>query len=122
MHWRSCPSSVRLLIGELSLGKSASRAESDMTRLLKDTQSAIRVSSAQALFTLGQKEKAIAALMAELNEHNNEYAQQNAINAITQINALPHIPNSWIKATQRNKNAGNYLKRLAAKLAKERKK
>jgi N-sulfoglucosamine sulfohydrolase len=108
--------------GILILGKSASRAEPDMTRLLKDPQSAIRVSAAQALFTLGQKEKAIAALMAELNEHNNEYAQQNAINAITQINALPHIPNSWIKATQRNKNAGNYLGRLADKLAKERKK
>ena len=107
--------------GILILGKSANHAQPDMTRLLTDSQSAIRVTAAQYLFTLGKKEQSVTALMAELNrKNNNEYAQLNTINAITQINALGEIPDSWIKATLKSNKAGKYVQRLASKLAKNR--
>lgn len=107
--------------GILILGKHASSAGPNVTALLKDTQSAIRVTAAQTLFAFAKKDLAVASLLAELSLENNEYALQNAINALTQIDALDQIPDSWIKATIKNKKAGRYVKRLAEQLAKDRK-
>ncbi|WP_240610685.1 sulfatase-like hydrolase/transferase [Rubritalea profundi] len=58
--------------GILIPGKSANHAQPDMTRLLTDSQSAIRVTAAQYLFTLGKKEQSVTALMAELNRKKKQ--------------------------------------------------
>jgi len=42
--------------------------------------------------------------------------------AVTQINALVDIPDSWIKATMKSNKAGKYVRRLASRFAKGRKK
>ncbi len=107
--------------GILILGKDASPAEAAVKALLKDSHSAIRVTAAQTLFNLGKKDQATTSLIAELNLKNKEYSLQNAIIALTQIDALAQIPDSWIKAAMKNKKSGKYVKRLAEKLAKERK-
>ncbi|MBT8038424.1 MAG: sulfatase-like hydrolase/transferase [Verrucomicrobiae bacterium] len=100
--------------GILILGKSALRAKPAMTRLLTDKQSAIRVAAAQFLITIDLNEQGTSALIAELQRDNNEYAELNTINAIKQSHALAAIPDSWINAVMKNKNAGKYIKRIAS--------
>lgn len=106
--------------GCLILDKKSLPAAESLRKLLTDTHSANRVSAAQALITIGQPTGAYELLLSELHDSKNEYAQQNVINIYTQLDALEKIPDSWVKSS-RGRNAGKYIKRLADKLAKERK-
>lgn len=105
--------------GCLILGKAAAPAADDLTKLLDDPHSAIRVAAGHELFLLGRAEGK-ATLLAELERATNEYSQQNVINTLTRIDALNDIPDAWVKRILKDKNAGEYLKRLARRLEKER--
>ncbi|MCP5534804.1 MAG: sulfatase [Akkermansiaceae bacterium] len=106
--------------GLLILGSQASSAAPQVALLLNDSQSTIRVTAGQFLFNIGKKEQGTAAVLAELNQRNNEYAQQYAMNALTRIGAINQIPDSWITATLNDGKAGSYVQRLAQQLAKQR--
>ena len=105
--------------GCLILGKKAQEAENPLRQLLNDPHSAIRAIAAQTLIGLGKPEHCFPVLLKELSNPENEYAQQNAVNIFTQIDALERIPNSWVKKSQ-GKDSGKYIQRLALKLAAER--
>lgn len=107
--------------GCLILGKKAATAKSEIIPLLKDQHSAIRVAAAQSIANYGAKELAVTTLLAELDPNTNEYAQQNAMNALTHLEATNGVPDSWVKASLSNKNAGKYVKRFAESLAEKRK-
>ncbi len=106
--------------GCLILGKSAAPATDGLIALLDDPQAAVRVAAAHALAVM-ENPRGKAALLAELEKSGSEYDQQTVTNALTRIGAIDEIPDSWVKRTRRDKNAGAYLKRLAERLAKERK-
>ena len=106
--------------GCLVLGKAAAPAADALTKLLDDPQSAIRVAAAHELFILGHPQGK-TALIDELDRAKNENEEQNVVNTLTWIDALGDIPDAWVKRTKKNKKAGEYLKRLATRLASERK-
>ncbi len=106
--------------GCLVLGKAAGSAEEALAKLVDDPQSAVRVAAAHALFALGNPQGK-SVLLAELDKYGNEYDQGNAANALTQIGALDDISDRWVKRTARDQHASEYLKRLANRLASERK-
>lgn len=109
--------------GCLILGKEAKAAESAIRELLKDEQAVIRVTAAQALITMGSSEGAFELLLTELSDQSNEYAQQNVVNIYSQLGALEKIPDSWVEKYSGKAKAGysgDYVTRLANKLAAER--
>lgn len=106
--------------GCLVLGKEAAAADQTLRSLLKDPHSAIRVGAAQALIAMDKPEGAYEVLLKELSAGENEYAQQNVVNVLTQLDATDKVSDEWIKETLGRKKGGSYLKRLAQQLAKER--
>ena len=105
--------------GCLILGKSAASTADQLSLLLNDPQSVIRVAAAHSLFVLGSPEGKVA-LIEELDRSNDEYSQLNLVNTLTRIDALKDIPDSWVKRIKKDKKAGEYLTRLAERLASER--
>lgn len=108
--------------GCLILGESSRSAGPAVEVLLKDPYSAIRVAASQTLAAWGDRERAVTALLRELDPKANEYEQQNAINALLHLDAMHRVPQSWIKSIQRDNHAGKYVKWLAESLAQERQK
>ena len=108
--------------GYLILGKSAAPAQEALIKTLKDKHSAIRVAAAHALIETGKKEEGKTTILAELTRNNGEYAQLNVVNTLTQLNLLAEIPDTWVNATLKGNNPGQYLKRLAERIrAKDKK-
>jgi N-sulfoglucosamine sulfohydrolase len=105
--------------GCLILGKAAAPAAAALVSRLDDPHSAIRVAAGHSLHVIGRPEGK-TALLAELDHAKSDEALQTAVNALTRINALDDIPETWVERTLKDKNAGEYLKRLAMRLAKER--
>ncbi|GHC46144.1 sulfatase [Roseibacillus persicicus] len=106
--------------GCLILGKKAAPAEEALRVLLADPSSANRVSAAQALVVMDKPAEAYELLLTELNKEGNEYAQQNVVNVLTQLDAHDRIPDEWVIKFSKKKKAGAYVKRLAEMLAEER--
>jgi N-sulfoglucosamine sulfohydrolase len=106
--------------GCLILGKEAQTAAGDLVKRLDDSQAAVRVVAAHALFVIGREETGKSALLAEMERPSNEYAQQLVINTLGQIDALDEIPDAWIERILQNPKAGKYLIRLAKILKKQR--
>ena len=106
--------------GCLILGEAATPAKDSLINLISDKHSAIRVAAAQALFNLGEQRLGKVAILAELENSNEEIAQQNAINVIDLMGATDKISDRWVKRTLGNPKEGEYLKRLAKRLDQER--
>lgn len=107
--------------GLLLLGSEASKSEPELSKSLKDTSSAVRISSAHALVIMAKKEIAAEALIAELSKKSNQYAHLYAINTIMQCKLSDKIPDAWIKTALKDKQAKSYVKRLAEQLKNARK-
>lgn len=106
--------------GCLILGEQAITAKEELTTLLQDPITANRTSAAHALVLLGEPTAAYAALLQDLSQSDDEYAQQNVINVFTRLDALDEISDDWVKATLAKKKTGPYVKRMAEMLAEER--
>jgi hypothetical protein len=107
--------------GSLILGKAAEPAAELLAGLLDDASSAIRVSAAHALVRIGREQAAKAALRTELDRPISPEAQLFAVNALMRIDAMDLISDDWVKRTRKDPKAGEYLKRIAAQIADERK-
>lgn len=107
--------------GLLLLGDSAKKAEPELIKLLSDTSSAVRISAAQTLISLGKKEMGAKSLVAELSKEASEYAYLYAINIIMHCNVSDQISDEWIQTTLKGKNSRGYVQRLAKQLKDERK-
>ncbi len=99
--------------GCLILGKDAVPATDSLVKLLNDPNSAVRVAAAHALATLDHRDRAVTALVAELEDATNEEAGLNAINALTHLDALSAIPKTWAKRIIADKKSSEYLRRTA---------
>lgn len=106
--------------GCLILGKQAESAKGALAGLLQDPYTATRTSAAYALVLLGETDSAYATLLRDLSESEEEYVQQNVINAFTRLDALDEISDEWVKHTLGRKRVGPYIKRMAEMLAEER--
>lgn len=106
--------------GCLILDKAAAPATRELTTLLDDPSSAVRVSAARSLYAMGHFSQGKAALLAELEGQEHDDAELYAINSLSKINALSEIPDTWVKRTLKNKKKSEYLTRLAKQLAEER--
>ena len=104
--------------GCIILGPEAVTAEKELRKLLADPHSVIRAAAAQALITIGKPDGGYEVLVKELS-NQNEFAQLNAVNILTQLDAGERIPDSWILSS-RGKGKRNYPSRVADRLAKER--
>jgi len=102
------------------LGKDAISAKAEVTTLLKDPSPTVRASAAHALFLFGEEQMASDLLMEVLSSSTGEYAQQNVVNIFTRLNALDRIPTEWIREVLKNKKSGDYITRLAQRLAEDR--
>lgn len=107
--------------GCLILGEASQAAGQAVEALLQDNHSAIRVAAAQTLAAWGLQERAVTALLREVDPEANQYVQQNTIHALTLLGAESRVPDSWIKAILNNENAGKYVKWFAESLAQKRK-
>jgi hypothetical protein len=106
--------------GCLILGARAETAADALAALLHDPHAAVRASAAHALWAAGRKEPAIAALVKELDAAGNEHARMLVANILTWTGELDRIPDDWVKKTRANKQAGEYLLRLADRLHQQR--
>lgn len=107
--------------GLLLLGEGALSAEAELKKLLSDSSSAVRVTSAYALFSMGKKEAARDALIAELSKTKDEFAILYAINTIIHCRLSKEVPDEWINATLKNKKTQEYVRRITEALVKSRK-
>lgn len=106
--------------GCLILGKPAATASTQLTQLLHDTESSVRVAAAHALVACGHEELGKPALLAELEKSTGEYEHLNAINTIFHLQLTAEIPATW-KADKAGKgNGGNYLSRFLDKTSVKR--
>ena len=97
--------------GCVVLGKKASAAEPELTRLLKDTSSVIRTTAAYALGRIGKRKQGVQALVAELKKTQEEFAQLTALNALIQLKAFDQIPKDWLEHTIKTAKRKNYVRR-----------
>lgn len=99
------------------LGAAAEPAAPALERLLADPHSANRVAAAHALAVLGRRERALAALAAELDRAPGEHAALLALNAFMRLDATSRIPVAWLAKVRADRQAPDYLARFAARLA-----
>ena len=104
--------------GLLILGSDATEGQAALTELLNDPNAANRITAAHALFQLGDRDKAIGVLVAELNKPINDYAIQLVINTLTRLKITDSIPSEWIETHSKSKTKNSYLKRFADRLKK----
>jgi len=90
--------------GCLILGPKASSAEKELTELLKDKHSNVRVAAAQAIIRLGKLDQGVAFLLKELQSEQKEFTQLNVLNALIQADAFNQIPASWKKNHTKGKS------------------
>lgn len=115
------------LQGCLILGAKSEPLKKDIMLLLKDESSSVRVSSAQILAQLGQRNLAIDALLAELSlvadltQGQNQYTQQNALNVLLLLQATDRIPDAWLATTLSSDATGKYVRWIAERVSLERK-
>ena len=107
--------------GLMLLGEDAKSAEAELIKLLSDSSSAVRVTSAYALFIIKKSEAARDALIAELSKEKDEFALLYAVNTIIQCKLSNQVPDEWIKATLANKKTQEYVRRITEELVKHRK-
>lgn len=67
------------------LGKKAAAAEEPLLNLLNDPHVSVQIAAAEALYYLGQKDKALITLKSAL-QHDNKMARVQALNVLEQMN------------------------------------
>ncbi len=102
--------------GLMLLGKSAASSEPQLMKLLNDQSSAIRLTSACALFRMGKNDAAKNALIAELTKEKDEFALLYALNTIIYCKLSHEVPKKWIKSILNDKTRGEYLQGIASEL------
>lgn len=107
--------------GCLILGKAAAPAADELVKSLNDTSSAVRVSAAEALANLDQREKAVTALVVELARVKEDFAALYAVNALSHLGALDSIPDDWVKSIEADGKVDENLKRAVGTIRGKRK-
>ncbi len=99
----------------LLAGKSTEVNPDDFTPFLKDPESVIRTSAANALFILGQTDIASKALIADVANEMNATSLLNLLNTICRLELLDKLPQDWAKGKAMKGAESDYIKRFAEK-------
>lgn len=99
----------------LLAGKSTEVNPDDFTPFLKDPESVIRTSAANALFILGETDIASKALIADVANEMNATSLLNLLNTICRLELLDKLPQDWAKGKAMKGAESDYIKRFAEK-------
>jgi len=96
-------------LGLRMLGTDAKQEAESILPLLKDSQSVIRTTAADALFTFEKKEIAHAALLNELKSDTDKSSLLYLLNIMHRLGMMDQLPENWAegKSTQ-----GDYIQRF----------
>lgn len=106
--------------GCLTLGSAASPAAARLLKVLEDPEPTNRIAAAHALHLVGRHAESRAALLRELERPLAPEAVRFALDALASTGNLHAIPERWIGRVRSNKNADEYIKRIADRLHQER--
>ncbi len=91
-------------IGFCVLGNKATAESNSLTPLLKDNNTAIRITAAEALFLSGDQKSATAALLAEANSDMDESSLLYLLNTLRHLKLTDQIPKDCVK--EKSKKGG----------------
>jgi len=94
-------------------GKSSEVKPDDVSPLLKDVESIIRTTTAEALFKLNQNDIATKALIAEVTKEMNSTSFLNLLNTINRLDLLDQLPQDWAKGKSMKDGDFDYIKRFS---------
>lgn len=103
-------------LGCTILGPAAEPAAGALGALLTDAEATVRVAAACAMHAIGHRERAKAALLAELEADLIGPETLMLANALVQIDALDSVPEGWARTILDDPNANEYTKRLAKRI------
>ena len=101
------------LIGMRVLAATVSDAAEAVLPLLKDKHAGIRTTAAQALYSLGKKEAAADALVADVSSDMDSYALLNLLNTLRRYGLLDRLPNDWAKGKKLDSEGQSYVERFS---------
>ena len=105
-------------VGCMALGPVAKEATGDLHKLLDHKLATIRINAAVAVSIIGDREKAIAALVGELSTDQTAEESILLFNSIAYLGCDDQVPADWIVANLKNEN--EYVKRFATRLKQEK--
>ncbi|CAN5585933.1 sulfatase [soil metagenome] len=99
------------VVGLRLLGDKAATEAGTLMTLLKDKQTVIRTTAAEALFKMGKKDIATAALIADVAGTKDDPSLLNLLNTLRRLNLLDRLPKGW----EKDKGGGSkdYVQRFA---------
>ncbi len=100
-------------------GKSTEVKPDDFTPLLKDAESIIRTTAADALFKLDQKDIATQALVADVAKEMNSTSLLNLLNTIRRLDLLEQLPKNWAEGKSMKNTDFDYIKRFSEQVTGE---
>lgn len=106
--------------GLMLLGKQAAEYEVNLMMSLKDESPMVRISTAQALYELGNKEIAHKVLLEELSKPMVEHKHLYILNVLQHYDLMDSVSDAWVEKALEIKNDKNYIKRFAKQLKKQR--
>ena len=83
---------------------------------MKDAESIIRTTAAEALFKLNQKDIATQALIEEVGKNINSSSLLNLLNTISRLDLLDQLPQDWAKGKSMKGADFDYIKRFADRI------
>ncbi len=98
--------------GLLTLGEQAAAAKEELTTLLQDSQAVTRITSAEALFRLGETETAKAALASEFSKKYKDITILTLVNTMLRLDLVSEIPEDWADSWVTKNSSASYPERM----------
>lgn len=97
-------------------GKNAVELSPHLVELANDESACVRMTAAQALWQIGKRKAAQAALISEFDKNQNPEDSILMTNLLAQFDCVDQVPQEWIDRILSDKQASEYFKRFVARL------
>lgn len=101
------------IVGLRLLGEKAAAEADALMPLLKDKHAGIRTTAAQALYAVGKKDIAAAALIADVSSEMDAPALLNLLNTLRRFDLLDRLPKDWAKHIKMDGGDYSYIQRFS---------
>lgn len=108
------------VLGLLVLGDEAKEHAEKVEPLLEDSELVIRATAARAMIAWGRVEQGRQALLAALEQGGDDFAVLSVLGTLRETGMLDAIPLEWAKAAAAAQDSGEYVRRFAEVILKER--
>lgn len=95
------------------LGDKAAADSDSLLPLLKDQHAGIRTAAGQALYALGKKDIASAALVADVATEMDSSSLLNLLNTLRRFDLLERLPKNWAKEKRLDNVGMDYIQRFS---------